>query len=57
MLDLSNAQRVIKIQVTNNNTGHISINTTGLSVELLLKLLAFYKSSIMLCAEERKIVV
>ena len=57
MLDLSKAQRVIKIQIKSNNTGHISVNTTGISLELLLKLLAFYKCSITLCAEKRKIVV
>jgi len=57
VLYLSNTQRVIKIRVTDNNTGHISVNTTGRSVELLLKLFAFYKFIITLCAEERKIVV
>jgi hypothetical protein len=57
VLYLSSAQRDIKIRDTDNNTGHISVNTTGLSVELLPKFLAFYKFSITLCAEERKIVV
>jgi len=57
VLHLSNTQRVIKIRVTDNNTGHISVNKTGSSVELLLKFFVFYKFTITLCAEEREIVV
>jgi len=57
VLHLLNAKRAIKTRVTDNNTRHISVNTTRLSVELPLKCLVFYKFSITLYAEERKIVV